>query len=644
MEKRGVKYNMIHLASFIVASILFIHSCSSVEIPSIPTETEYPVSLSANPQQNTKVSLDGTSLSWESSDLLQITAVAADGSHAVSDLSVYSIDPINSNIASFSGFVTLVSEPQKCYFTYPSGDAMGVDVDNGKIVARFNNQNGAHKPFLYSVEDYSPDGITTEMKFAAAMLQISVEVEGVCSLAFFGNKFEDMYPLVIDPSNGSYTKSEETGYIIQVPVQSEGPTYICVPTVNLEDGFSIVLIDADGHQMVRSFSDGTTGGYDFSDKAGYIVPITISGEFERFGITCSLSSYEHTYIDALLSGTAVEFVMDKTGVPDARIQEWGATLVDSKGNIVRQFISTDGAALSGATTTMSVVNNYKLLPAGEYIFSPYYKSYDTKVTLGSETITIPDPGVEVTLNGYTSYDLYVAGEIEDANSRSNTLIYSVGAEINVHNSIIDSYTAMLDGESLTHTSWSGKTLNFGNKTKTAFKDYPYSITFTIGNLTFSAEKDFHITGLPMEVNFGNGDNTSWGRLNASYSDSRIEFPSSGESGLLSPAFHIPAGDGMTPLYVKTAFDGCGKNIDFWPFDSAEHLDIYITLCPSTQSSVVFGSECVRAHYKVPYSAGGYLSYSGPINLTTALPSLMYSARNTLYTKAIYKVKIEYTEP
>ena len=100
-----------------------------------------------------------------------------------------------------------------------------------------------------------------------------------------------MFPLIIDPATGEYTKSDEMGYIIQVPVQSEGPTYICVPTVNLEDGFSIVLIDAQGHQMVRSFSDESTGGCDLSNKAGYIIPITISGEFERFGVTYSSLEY-----------------------------------------------------------------------------------------------------------------------------------------------------------------------------------------------------------------------------------------------------------------------------------------------------------------------------------------------------------------
>ena len=78
-------------------------------------------------------------------------------------------------------------------------------------------------------------------------------------------------------------------------------------------------------------------------------------------------------------------------------------------------------------------------------------------------------------------------------------------------------------------------------------------------------------------------------------------------------------------------------------DQKEFLDIYFTTCASTQNSVVMGSSCVRAHYIVDYKSSGYLSYSPKMQLTAAKPCVMYSASNNLYTKAIYKVKIEYTE-
>ena len=146
--KWAIRQRVILFSIWVITSISFILSCSQVDTPSLPGDNKYPIHLSASPRTQTKISVDGTSLGWEASDILQITAVSSDGKSAVSDLSVYSIDNTNSHIASFTGFVTIESAPVDCYFTYPSGNAMSVDVPQGKVVARFNAQDGQHKPFL----------------------------------------------------------------------------------------------------------------------------------------------------------------------------------------------------------------------------------------------------------------------------------------------------------------------------------------------------------------------------------------------------------------------------------------------------------------------------------------------------------------
>lgn len=645
----AMRYKILSLCVWIALSIALISSCAGVETPDLIISQKYPVSLSATSGEQTKVSLNGTSVGWESADILQITAVSQSGISAVSDLSVYSINETNDNIASFTGFVTMSEAPVDCYFTHPAGNAMTVDPSKGKIMARFNYQDGTHKPFLYSKESYDESGISTSLKYAGAMLEVDVQVEGVCSLAFFGNQFEDMYPLYIDPSDGSYSKSDEMGYQIQVPVQREGLTYICVPPVKLEDGFSIALVDESGNQMIRSFSDGTTGGYDFTGKEGYIIPITISGVFSEFGVSYSDLSYGHTYKDNLLSGTAVTFKMEKSGTPNTRIQEWGATLVDSQGKIVRSFKSNDGSALSGALVTLNTVDNYKLLTAGEYTFSPYYKIYGQTVTLGSETITIPDPGVKITLGGYTSYDKYVAGYIDDANNCVNTTIYGITASINVHSDIIDSYKATLDGTEMVASSASGSEVSFGSLTRTTFKAYPYKVTVNVGNLTFEAGRDFHITGLPMEAIFTSNPQSwvpSWGLLNSAFNDDykRVRFPIDGESAIISPNFHIPTENGNTALYVKTAFDGCSANVNFIGIDKESYRDIYFTSCSSNANSVIFGEYCVRAHHAtLPHKSKGYLDYSPVIVLNKDRSKLMYSARNSVHEKSIFKINIVYSQ-
>lgn len=624
---------------FVAVFVILLTSCSGIDTPDIPAQ--YPIHLSANSPSPTKISVNGTSLSWESSDILQITAVTADNIRAVADLSVYHIDVEDPHQASFTGFVTLKSAPVDCYFTYPSGDAMSVTSD-GKILVRYNNQDGSHNPFLYSKESYNEDGINSALKFAGAMLAIDVQVEGVCSLVFFGNKFEDMFPLVIDPINGSYSKSDEMGYQIQVPVQGEGLTYICVPPVKLDEGFSIVLVDESGHQMIRSFSDGTTGGYDFTGKEGYIIPITISGGFSEFGVSYSDLSYGHTYKDNLLSGTAVSFKMEKSGTPNTRIQEWGATLVDSQGKIVRSFKSNDGSALSGDIVTLNTVGNYKLLTAGEYIFSPYYRIYDQTVTLGSETITIPDPGVKITLGGYTSYDKYTAGDISGANSCVNTTIYGVTASINVHSDIIDSYKATLGGEEIAPSSASGSEVSFGSLTRTTFKAYPYKVTVNVGNLTFEAGRDFHITGLPMMgVSFMGTMPNNWGRLGEAESPNKndgIVFPygtllgGSKKSGILSPKFYVPA-----KINVKTSADV-----------SCEDGARYLFVKSSPASNYEFGEGDSKIDpYNDNKTSNRYYECDKVLELTSGNTNLLYCTImpyniNNLYKRLfVYRVNIYY---
>lgn len=630
----AMRYKVLSLCVWIALSIALISSCAGVETPDLTVSQKYPVSLSATSGEQTKVSLNGTSVGWESADILQITAVSQSGISAVSDLSVYSINETNDNIASFTGFVTMSEAPSECYFTYPVGNAMTVDPSKGKIMARFNYQDGTHKPFLYSKESYDESGISTNLKYAGAMLEVDVQVEGVCSLAFFGNQFEDMYPLYIDPSDGSYTKSDEMGYIIQVPVIADGKTYLCVPPVKLERGFSLILIDAQGHQMIRSFSDGITGGYDFSDKAGTIVPIAVTGDFRGFDVSYSGLQYGHTTKDGLLSGTSISFKMDKSGVPDTRIEEWGATLVDSKGNIVRKYTSADGSALKGSLTTLETVGEYKLLPAGEYIFSPYYKAYGQTVSLGSETVTIPDPGVKITLGGYTSYDKYSAGDINGANGCVNTTIYGVTASINVHSDIINSYAATLDGAPLTASSVSGSEVSFGSLTRTVFKSYPYKVTVNVGNLTFENSREFHITGLPMTTDFTGGSlPAGWGLLgDAKYEDKSVTFAYGviGEktSALRSPSFYLPS-----DISVRTSAD-----------TSLGYSDIYLYVDEVSSNDMVKGTSRIDP-YDDNKTSNIYYECSEPLLLTNSVPSLMYCTsipvKFVKYRLFIYRVKIYY---
>lgn len=612
---------------------------------------KWPVLFTAEKEMDTKISVSGTAVSWEDTDKLKLTAVASDGEVATADVSLF--EKTDAHTASFTGYVSMISAPQACYFTYPLGAAMSVDASTGKIKVYYNLQDGKHKPFLYARTPYDSDGISAAMTHVGAMLEIDVQIEGASQLSFAGNQLEYLSPVIVNPETAvAEVSSSESNMQITVPVQASGKTYIAVPPVNFTKGFSLICSNADGSEsMIKTFSTdgGLSSGYDFTDKAGQIIPVVLTGTFENFSVSCSSPTIVHTRTDAgLLNGTSASFVMTKQGSSDKLIEEWGATLVNPDGMIVREISYTNADPIKGQTVIMNIANDWILLSGGTYTFTPYYKIYGQKISLASQSVEITDPGVTLTVAGQTSYDKYLAGNTDGANAHAYNLMEGVKVSTNIDLGILSNYLATLDGAdpgSYAVTSDALLTADYGNITRDAFKTYPFMVSFNVGPLAFSASKDFHITGLPMEAVFNSnptGWSPAWGLYgNIKYNDDgHITYTTGGSGGLRSPGFHIPGDD----IIVKTAFDACGRNVDFMTIDSASYRDIYYVGCPSTQSSVVFGTSCVRAEYKVTYSESGYLDWSANMTLTPAKSAVMYSANsNSLYTKAFYKAKIHYSK-
>ena len=640
------------LAALMVLALVFT-ACFGLEEHTVSTRnmTEYPVVLHAGTYPESRISVNDASLSWEENDKLKITAL--NDTLAVSELSVYEIDAQDPSNASFTGFVTMKEAPEYCYFTYPSASSASVIPENGRVKFQYNMQSGRHEPFMYARLAYDPQGMSVAMKHAGAVLEVDVDIPEVSTITFAGNNLESVYPLEIDPATGEIFMTSSVGLQISVPVQTEGKTYICVPPVNFSMGFSLILSKADGSYMVKSFSaGGQNAGYDFSQKVGSIIPLTVSGTFEGFSIRAESLSYEHTKNNGLLTGTDVTFNMFKSGTPNKVVQEWGANLLDLNGNIVRSISSM--TPISGQSVSMECKNNCKLLPAGTYVFSPYYRMYGKLNTLESKTIEVADPGVQVVMNGQTSYDKYLANTTADAaNSHANTLIEGVSVSTNLDLSIIDARTVTLDGASLGDGTWSSGTISYGNLTKTTYKSYPFKATIVVGNLTFEASRDFHITGLPYTGDFATGNPTgwtpAWGFLSAKYSDARVVFNTT--AAIRTPKFHVPA---SATIKVVTYSD-CRHNVT----SNSNSTNIYIATCaagaasvPTAEATLTLGSD----YYQVAGSFGnvsgfkriGYLICNTALTLTPSKPALIFSTSmgnsflgsNTLVS---FGHKIEYSK-
>ena len=630
----------IHISFKVILCLVLgfiLESCGGFDLQEYPKAVEYPLNISVRADVDTRIALDGLSLTWEQNDTLSISALASDGSYSNSEVTVYEIDPDNPSSASFSGFITMLAPPQECYFMHPNTAATSYNASTGRVKFQYNSQTGRHEPFLYAKTAYNEDGINVNMKHIGSVLQISVQIPEISTITFAGNSLENIYPVEVDPDTEKVFFSNEIGVQITVPVQTDGPTYICVPPVKLEKGFSLICSKSDGTYLVKSFSsDGTiSGGYDFTTKVGSLIPIELKGDFEKFEISAASLVTTHSKNAGLLTGTDVKFNINKTGISNKLIEEWGANLLNSDGQVVRTVKYTNMTPISGQTVLMNVANNWKLLPEGDYIFTPYYKMYGQIMTLPSQLLSVADPEVTVTLNGTTSYDKYTSGNTSGANSHTNTLIENVSVSTNLDLSIIDSRDLKLDGTSLGSGTWSSGTMVYGNQTKSEFRLYECVATIVVGNLTFSASCGFNITGLPYEVNFSNGDNTVWAKLGgAKYSNQRITFESGSwgsakDGAVVSPKFHTPSN-----INVKTSVDACGAHTQ------AKNRTVYIKSI-SSNTKLEKGSSTIESTYKVDYSSSGYKACDTQFSLTSSTPYMIYTASPALYNLALFKIKIEY---
>lgn len=614
---------------------------------------KWPVLFTAEKEMNTKISVSGTAVAWEDTDKLKLTAVAADGESATSDVSLF--EKTDAHTASFTGYVSMISAPQTCCFTYPLGAATSVDASTRKIKAYYNMQDGSHKPFLYAQTSYDSDGVSAALNHVGAMLEIDVQIEGVSQLSFAGNMLENLSPVIVDPETAAVeVSSSESNLQITVPVQTSGKTYIAVPPVNFTKGFSLICSNAEGSEsMIKTFSTdgGLSSGYDFTDKAGQIIPVVLSGTFENFSVSCSSPTIVHTRTDAgLLNGTSASFVMTKQGSSDKLIEEWGATLVNSGGEIVREISYTNADPIEGQTVIMNIANDWMLLSGGTYTFTPYYKVYGQKVSLASQSVEVSDPGVTLTVSGQTSYDKYLAGNTDGANAHAYNLIEGVKVSTNIDLGIMSNYLATLDGAdpgSFTVTSDARLTADYGNITRDTFKTYPFVVSFNVGPLAFSASKDFHITGLPMEADFTTSNPTgwspAWGMINTTYEDNRIVFQNS--CGIRSPKFFIPA----SGINVVTSCD-CRHNVT----SNSKTVSMNIVPCASQETTfksgttLSIGSDYYQATFAGSFDSKGYLACTNVFVITSATPSLMYNVSlGTVFlgsnTMVAFKHKIEYSD-
>lgn len=211
---------------------------------------------------------------------------------------------------------------------------------------------------------------------------------------------------------------------------------------------------------------------------------------------------EHTQDNlGYLNGTKVTLSFDNlSNIPISLITDWKATLVNTTGEEVRSYTTTDFT-----NTEMEVVGNWTYLPQGDYTLKYSYTLDGEKVSeeeTGAETITMPLPTFEVEVSAQTSYSVYTTQGAAAANEKDGSGIFDIAATTTISPDILEKYANLLSisyslnsGESTTPESPIFQNLQWGKHTLTA------SVSFDGSNVTSSVNCD--VTGIPYKGDYTN---------------------------------------------------------------------------------------------------------------------------------------------
>ncbi len=245
---------------------------------------------------------------------------------------------------------------------------------------------------------------------------------------------------------------------------------------------------------------------------------------------------EHTKVGELLSGTKVMInVASLTGTPAALITGWKAELQNQAGTIVRTFTGS-GAPTQNSPAEMTQAGDWPYLPQGTYTLRSSLTLKTGELTAENvSTVEVPAPTFTVSASAYTSYNKYLAGEIDAANSCDGSTIYGMKAAPSITDALqnnpnyTQSSALTLDGNAVSagdaeSQSWAAHTLN---------------ASYTFDGVTMNGSETYHVTGLPYNISFKDNRKPSGWEMNNdgnSYGFLTLKIK---EAYLLTPIFYIP---------------------------------------------------------------------------------------------------------
>lgn len=230
-----------------------------------------------------------------------------------------------------------------------------------------------------------------------------------------------------------------------------------------------------------------------------------------------IASAKHTDTNGDASGgdlNGTDLKIDEASIPYNVKSNCTFTLNNSNGDTIHSFTSLQ---FVGADAT----DGWPYLPQGQYTLIAT-ATVNGKEISSMTTIKVPAPKFEVTVSGYTTYDRYLAGDLNEANNlNKRLLVEGRKVELGISNDILkcDNYKSLLTYSSVKYSNGDLGTFYIGENAtneitydNVSYNDsqwgsYAFNASVTFDGYTAKDEHLCHITGLPYTANPPNA--TEW---------------------------------------------------------------------------------------------------------------------------------------
>lgn len=636
----------------------------------MPVSMEYPVVVEVGSAE-TKVGINGNSLFWESGDQLQFRVTSVSGETATAVLTLNDVDS-GLGTAKFKGTVTMSEQPAKCEFAYNSSSF----TEDGNIIFDYSQQDGTHKPYLYGVADYAPEGMICELSHVGGLFKIKVP-DGVTSISLSSNsgeytptsdgtqtvyKGQSIAKVTSSSSAEKFIPVEGASHLISAEVPDGAETvYVFAPAVEYLEGLSIVCSHSDGSKMFKSFSEKGKLDSSFTFFAGSVLDLDL-GEYSRFTSDCSCD-WAHKYEgdENILTGTNVFLTgLTYSGSPSKIIDYWSVVVYDFVDNIVREVSITSIDNLFDDNKRVEFgdpKSEWPLLIPGDYSVSVicHVNGLDIECE-ANQNIKVTAPSYTVGVNGKTSWDY--RSNPSTANSMDNDAIVEIVATVSVAPTILanENYDCKVAFSTTNKTSsqYSMNTTPFSSDVifdgmSWGSHNLEASVTFCGVSQNTASPTPCYITGLPYKADWTQYNYDEW-EYDDNVSDDgkaiKFEGPAARQykRRIISPEFKIPEKESVN---VATSISAASRNVDFIGMDYKRCRYFYYK-SGTRDTKVDCSGDYIEATYYASLNlsealASPYIAGANTMELSKLNPCMVYSTESYTHDKYLMGITITYAE-